>query len=407
MPSMVGVIADSYNKPASGGPTLPVAGALLWFEASDASNFVLTGTTVDVWNNIAGAANDLYGSAAGRPIRNGTQNGLATVVFDGSDDNLFDYYGASPVTTATDNITMFVACRRTGGDINYSVVFHVGNFGANGYGLAFRASGPNIGVLFGGIAWHASTMPAPTVPVVAVLQRKAGTWSLYVGGVKTSLNNTNAPATPSTGLTIVNSSHMWGGAIYECIFYATALSDTDRQTVEDYLIYKWGLISKVWDGTTPASTVDTGRYNLGTFFSLFYPIIVRGVRIWNPGLVNTQTTYGEDRVANLWTHNGTGGSAVLRASVNIPDQLPAGWSEYLFSTPYAAPTGVNYCISYSCHGSGSNADYGAVNSALSSNFDRTPVRYEINGGVYIVAAPGAACPNGTGTTFYGVDILYT
>lgn len=82
------------SKPAAaaGSSFLPtdVAGIVAWFDASDASSFSYhSGVVVSQWSDLSGNGNHLTSAASGSaPSRNGTQNSLSTVVFDGTDDRL-------------------------------------------------------------------------------------------------------------------------------------------------------------------------------------------------------------------------------------------------------------------------------------------------------------------------------
>ena len=121
----------------------------------------------------------------------------------------------------------------------------------------------------------------------------------------------------------------------------------------------------VWAGANPTAATDSSAYNLGTYFSLVSPVTLGGIRIWNPGLVVPQGS--QNRQAYLWTATNTSGAGgVIQRTIDIPDLLPVGWSEHLFSTPYSRTTGVIYCIAYFVDGGATagQADYGAVTGGL-------------------------------------------
>lgn len=268
MSTAVGVIADSYNKPVSGGGgTPPVAGYVGWWDASDASSFTYSsGTVVSQWNDLSGSGKHFTQSTGSeQPNRNGTQNGKTTVVFSALNSMTM----GSPVSTVVDNFTIFVASQRTGGDNNTSVVFHNGNPSANGYGVAPCANNfPNIGILRGGLAWTATATPRSDNPCVLTVRRAAGTWGMHQDSIATNLGITAAPITPAASTYMPSLFHRWAGSIYEVIFYNTALSSGDRLLVEDYLYAKWGMTLSSpteiaglvgwWDSSDAASITATG-----------------------------------------------------------------------------------------------------------------------------------------------------
>ena len=224
------------------------SGAVGWFDASDASTFTYSsGAVVSQWRDKSGAGKHMVQATVGaQPIRSGTQNGKATVVFDGVDDVLMS---VGPLTTAVDNITMFVAAVRTGGGATVDVEFYNGDSGANGYGPVFRSNNTNCGLLRGGSGWDSSSTPDPGRASYMTLQRSSGAWSLRVNGVLTSLATSTNPSAPTTSAQL--GATVFGGAVFEAMMYDRVLSGAEITTVESYLATKW----------IPASTnyPETGR----------------------------------------------------------------------------------------------------------------------------------------------------
>lgn len=228
-----GVTASNWTKVPL---PIPEPGLMLWLDADDPKTFAYyTGAEVKDWRSKA-PSGVVFGNTDKPPLRNGTQNGRTTVVFDGIDDYVF---APATVWAGVDNFTEFVACKRTGGNSAASNVFHNGNPGGNGWGLAIRANGPNIGILHGGIAWYSSSTPDPAAPGVYTLARTSGSWSLQLNATVTNLAATATPNTPS-GASIPSTAHQFGGEVYEVILYDRVLTATERQQVQTYLKTKWG-----------------------------------------------------------------------------------------------------------------------------------------------------------------------
>ena len=235
-PTTLGVVASHRTAAA---PTIPMTGLVGWWDAADAATFTYQGEpNVLTWADKSTNAKHMTAQFA-NPTRNGTQNGRPTVVFNGTAARMST---TAPVTAVIDNVTMVVACKRTGGNASTSVVFHNGNYGANGYGVAVRANGANVGFLRGGLAWHASTSPDPAAPGVFTLIRAAGAWSMYLNGAGLGgfADTTSAPGVPTANAWFVSGEHLFGGEIFEVFMYDRALDTTERQQVESYLKTKWG-----------------------------------------------------------------------------------------------------------------------------------------------------------------------
>ena len=229
-------MADSYNKPATaGGP--PLTGLTTWYDAADVSTFTFSsGASVIQWADKSGNGFTLTASGA-EPQRTGTQNGKASLVFNGTTTRMLT---ATVPSTAVDNLTIIVACKRTSGNATTSVVYQHGNPANSGVGLALRANNANIGLLRGGVGWTATVTPDPAAAGVLTLRRMSGTWSMHLNGVATNMTTTLAPNTPNTAAYMVSGSHFFGGEIYETLFYTVALSEPDRLSAESYLRTKWG-----------------------------------------------------------------------------------------------------------------------------------------------------------------------
>ena len=225
-------------------PTAPVmTGLIWWLDANDASTFTYSsGTVVSQWNDKSGNNRHVsQGTVANQPSRSGTQNGHPTVVF-GTADQLKT---AAPISTDVSNLTLIVACKRTGGNASQSVVVHNGDPDLNGYGMALRANSGNIGILRGMIGWNSTATADPAAASVLTLQRAtgaSGAWAMWLNGVATNLSTTATVNTPTTSTLIPDQVHAFEGEVYEILAYNTVLSAADRANTEMYLRAKWGTL---------------------------------------------------------------------------------------------------------------------------------------------------------------------
>lgn len=89
----------------------------------------------------------------------------------------------------------------------------------------------------------------------------------------------------------------------------------------------------------PATSGVADDFEIGTLFVVQRPISIEGVRIFSPGGVARA-----DRRAKLWTKSNT---TIPINSAPLPDTMPAGWTEYLFTGgPTAVSPGTVYIVSY-------------------------------------------------------------
>ena len=267
-----GTWPTAFSSPTS----LP--GLQLWLDASDSStlydatsggSLVAADGGVARWEDKSGNARHATQSTSGsRPVRKtAIQGGLDVLRFDGSDD--WFVFSSSTSTFkflhSTDS-TVFVALTRSSTD-DASIVDNVGGSTAGtGFTMYFAngsASSDKITAFAGrGVSQQTTfinTSGNDFVPsgwsvvshVGQPLDATAAERSaLRRNGGATQSNNssTNAASTSnaSNDLRIgsfhnLNTSYTFGGDIAEIIIYNSALSDTDREAVENYLMTKWGI----------------------------------------------------------------------------------------------------------------------------------------------------------------------
>lgn len=156
-----------------------------------------------------------------------------------------------------------------------------------------------------------------------------------------------------------------------------------------------------WNGSDPGLTIDPASYELGTAYIANVDITITHVRIW------TDPSEGNfiGRTATVWS---TGGGPL--ATVNLPTDLPNGWSTHALVTPLPRTTGQQWVVSYTTGGNygflshALDADVPSSDGAVSAlGFAAAPG--SINGRFNIV--PGSFPASGTASHgFYGADIAY-
>ena len=267
---MIGAITAGLFGVATTAPTLPVAGATLWLDASDASTFTYSsGTVVSQWTDkTANAYQFVNSTVANQPNRNGTQNSKSTVSFDGSNDHLYNNGQSKSTFKYLHNgsgATLFVVAKHNSTASAERMVFATMTNQSGDVGIYMDYYKPTNQVFTatgaGGVNKFVDTPPAFTnntweVRTVRYDQNNGTTAQkqpAYVNlGAASTVNVggswTGASTADSTGYLSIGignggsgTSYPFLGEIAEIIAYNTVLNDTDKTTMINYLMTKWGI----------------------------------------------------------------------------------------------------------------------------------------------------------------------
>jgi hypothetical protein len=232
--------------------SLPVGGASLWLDASDAATLSLSGSNVNGWLDKSGNIH-LFSAPSGKePLYvTNLQNGLPGIRFFPSSavkyltNTSLGNWSATPFTA-------FFVFNSSSSGANYPALL-----GRNTLG-AFQMGGNNAGPSalsiskIGSATQNSSLLYTGTTADVGVYKATAASSTSVT--VQTYKNGTAASATVTQGsLTSTGDKNTIGASVdgtgdsmaplaYLCeiILYTSALSDTDRNSVENYLKAKWG-----------------------------------------------------------------------------------------------------------------------------------------------------------------------
>jgi hypothetical protein len=242
----------SLGIPATWQPTL-LSGCSLWLDAADRNSLVFSGTTVSQWNDKSGNSYNATQTVSGsRPSYPGNY-----ITF--SNNSYFDFPQAAINNTTTYALFLvffpissvnWILQKQYNGVGSYNML-SMTNFWQNNTGVTnYLYWGPhaNTGVLNSGAALSLNTLQ-----IIEVLFD--GTrLTFYRNG--TLLNTVTSGATltivnqvSATNCTIgswrpdgsIQNSGVTNFQMNELNYYNVALSDAQRQTVEGYLAWKWGL----------------------------------------------------------------------------------------------------------------------------------------------------------------------
>lgn len=334
-----------------------IAGLILWLDGQDDTKLVLSGSRVTAWTDSSSATNDFTAAGAitydkpsginGRPALNFTQGNTTSL--------------AKTFSLGADAITLFMVVNQTGlgtgnselfftrNDFRYFDLFNNTNPGQSG-NLALDARSArqdDTGV-------DIITTPS-TIALISVVV--STTEYVYVNGAVTLVNGTATSGLSLSGpLGWSVSGGGFVGFIGEVIVYPSALADSDRQRVEGYLAWKWGLQgnlspSNPYYVTPPTGVTPPGAptllyilpgntnayvyYTAGTGVTANYQVTTNAgstytnitpVDIISPSPV-TGLTNGTPKTVQFRAYNGGGVSSIsngLSVTPNNPS-LPAEW----------------------------------------------------------------------------------
>ena len=305
------------------------AGSVVWAAqiagtttSGDQGNAVATDSSGNVFvTGRYSAALTLYNTGGGTG---------ATLAFTGGQDAfLAKYSSAGSVVWAT-------RIASTGTDVGYGVATDSsGNVFVTGYYLgaltlydtggttsntlaytgggndAFLAKYSSAGLITGTYNVYSGGYPASSNVLVDGTYAPSS-FSPYVNGSNvTALSGTVAAA---TGLFIGGPSNYFNGSLSELLVYSATLTSTQRQSVEGYLAWKWGV--------KPSLPATHPFYSLPAFSRPFGPTDIPGCAVWLDGSDYSSFTFSSGSNISVWKDkSGTGNNFALNTgtTTNISD----------------------------------------------------------------------------------------
>jgi hypothetical protein len=224
-----------------------IAGCELWFDAADTTTITKAGGLVSQWNDKSGNVNNVSQATGANQPTETTLNALNALVFNGTSDFLANA-AATGLPQGVGTFSAFAVAITTS--------FAGGSETAVSWGSA--ALFAQFGGYTAGTGWSFNTAVTSGYDATAPTTSVHGYSGVYAGGTispgytqwidgnaetLTFVNPTTAPTASGAALAIgqyVGGGNFFPGTIAEVIFYNSALSTTNRQTLEGYLAWKWG-----------------------------------------------------------------------------------------------------------------------------------------------------------------------
>jgi hypothetical protein len=231
-----------------------ISGCAFWLDATDSTSMTLSGSNVTQWRDKS--SNAYAGTAVNSPIlQSNSINGLSAVQFNGSSQ--YVTFG-NVLNLGTSHVHVFAVTRFTGDGAIVGKTSFRAFFGR--WGL-YRNAGD------GGLAWYADATPAAGnnttfADTTTTTQLLRGSWdrstvSITQNGTlrssNTFVNTSNLSNTDNLLVAAYGNSDGTGvqpgfflnGVIGEILVYLGTMTTVQRQQVEGYLAWKWGIQSNL------------------------------------------------------------------------------------------------------------------------------------------------------------------
>jgi hypothetical protein len=224
----------------------------LWLDAADSSTITLNGSTVSQWSDKSGNTRDFsQATAANQPA-------YSTNALNGK--NVINFVSVDSLTRSSaipfndlGNNSLYIVGNRTGRANSYSVSLIIMRAVQRSRNILFEF-GPNNAGKWG--TYTNADTPSPLGTVNAnykicemIADQATNTYLFYQDGTSQGSNgsvNANTPVFTTTSYIGNDLNNSWlDGNVAEIIFCDEKNSDADRQRIEGYLAWKWGLTANL------------------------------------------------------------------------------------------------------------------------------------------------------------------
>jgi hypothetical protein len=397
-----------------------VGGCQLWFDAADSLTVTLNGSTVSSWKDksINGYTVDQSTSGNQPTYATNLLNGLPGIQFSAS---RYLYQLGSNMTnfTSSTSTTVFIVAKN-GSSLPSSGFNIINTLWLKGtatqrYHFSFASSSTNGVTLYANAALVGTTTAVTfgSNAIIGFTASPSGT-SINVNGTLTTYNGTTLPSANNTTYFMFGDDRGNFSSdvnVYEFIGFNTELTTSQRQQVEGYLAYKWGLQS---------SLISTHSfYSIKPHLRIFQPSDFSDLSVWfdasdTSTITGTSTvTAWRDKSSNSWNATTLIGTAPTNTTVNGLNAVSFSGASTLtvsnvaFSSVqsravfvvYRVPTSTpNYISWFSTQWSGGNNQGGHNNLVYPSGGGGPFLQSYAAGGLSYTFLGTSSAPSTIGTT---------
>jgi hypothetical protein len=222
-----------------------ISNCSLWLDGADPLSMIISGSSVSTWNDKSGLGNSPTSSSGTYPTYSSTLNAVQWT--GGAQQLTFP----STIATAVSNtsFTVFFVSQRTASNENFIIRGTTQAVNQNlliGYepfgtpvGWRFAFYGNDLDTAFPSY----SAGEAPTLSCF-MYSTATSTQSSFLSGSISASASRSTSALSSWAGAMIGGNNSWPGLnanVYEVLIYNAALTTSQRQQVEGYLAWKWGL----------------------------------------------------------------------------------------------------------------------------------------------------------------------
>jgi hypothetical protein len=313
-------------------PPLSIAGCRLWMDGADplSGTLLSNGATVSTWYDKSGNSNNAAATVSGATFTAASQNGNGYITFPTG-----KYFTTTNfVPSANNTPTIFLVCQQTGysGSGNSEIIYCTVGSPYPFYTLDILGNLGNkiLNVNMYSNAGQSGSISIASPTLVSIVGSGSPSYNVTLwGNGSSNVTFTGSSANPmsvSMGLYIGAQSGFIGN-IYEIIIFDTAFTTAQRQQIEGYLAWKWGLQTSL-----PASHPYAYSYQYQTITrtvplkatssSYFFPTAISGCQLWMDATDSTTITRSGANItqwndkANLYTGTATNNPQYNSSPIN-------------------------------------------------------------------------------------------
>ena len=271
----------------------PVPGCVLWLDAADSSTVIRSGSNVIQWNDKSGFNNFASNPNSVNQPRYITSSSGNYVAFSSATSQFLGFTDPNALASNTSFTIMMVEKRQSANSANY-ILGGTGTTNNTNLIIGYRT---NTTVT---IAFFGNDVNSTAIPGYNVSNEPTRVWAFDYSGTSRSIIATGTTIGSDGNTTNLISwvggsigrdrGNFYTGNIYEMLVYKPSLTTAQRQLIEGYLAWKWGVntqlpISHPYFNTiylSPLipnfSTIVTGV--TATFNQTFQPSQISGLGLW-------------------------------------------------------------------------------------------------------------------------------
>lgn len=295
-----------------------IPGCTLWLDAADSRTITLSGSDVTQWNDKSTSANNATGTAGSYPTYTDTQNSKNVITFNGSTQYL-SFSNPSTLPTGTIDFSVFMVAKTN--DINsatsqYFICWRTAA-SAQGYSVNIRTGFQRLYQEYnGGSVSYDTTYTTNSYFVFSHLSSTSAN-NPYINGTlftfaSTGAYNIGISDAALVGARTLNPSLLspLKGTIGEILIYKRLLTTSERQQLEGYLGWKWGLYTNLPGGHPYISR----NPNLSTFS----PTDISNCGLWLDGADLAKITLSGSSVTQWSDKSGNNTHATVPTGASNP-----------------------------------------------------------------------------------------